>query len=105
MRDRRRLPYRKGDLRSVTNALGQTVETLAYDAFGRPLSVKDANGIVTDYTYHARGWPTSVTVRGCRHSRGPGDPDQLLADRPGATDHRARRQQRFLCLRCGAALD
>ena len=27
--------YRKGDLRSVTNALGQTVETLAYDAFGR----------------------------------------------------------------------
>nr|WP_313287178.1 RHS repeat-associated core domain-containing protein [Stenotrophomonas pavanii] len=56
--------YRKGDLRSVTNALGQTVETLAYDAFGRPLSVKDANGVVTDYTYHARGWPTSVTARG-----------------------------------------
>ncbi|WP_340568935.1 RHS repeat-associated core domain-containing protein [Stenotrophomonas sp. G106K1] len=56
--------YRKGDLRSVTNALGQTVETLAYDAFGRPLSVKDANGVVTDYTYHARGWPTSFTVRG-----------------------------------------
>ncbi|MBH1462382.1 DUF6531 domain-containing protein [Stenotrophomonas maltophilia] len=56
--------FRKGDLRSVTNALGQTVETLAYDAFGRPLSVKDANGVVTDYTYHARGWLTSITVRG-----------------------------------------
>ncbi len=56
--------FRKGDLRSITNALGQTVETLAYDAFGRPLSVKDANGVVTDYTYHARGWPTSITVRG-----------------------------------------
>ncbi|MDA5339507.1 RHS repeat protein [Stenotrophomonas maltophilia] len=56
--------YRRGDLRSVTNALGQTVETLAYDASGRPLSVKDANGVVTDYTYHARGWPTSITVRG-----------------------------------------
>ncbi|MFL0336430.1 RHS repeat-associated core domain-containing protein [Stenotrophomonas maltophilia] len=56
--------YRKGDLRSVTNALGQTIENLAYDAFGRPLSVKDADGVVTDYTYHARGWPTSVTVRG-----------------------------------------
>ncbi len=56
--------YRKGDLRSVTNALGQTVETLAYDALGRPLSIKDANGVVTDYTYHARGWPTSITVRG-----------------------------------------
>lgn len=56
--------FRKGDLHSVTNALGQTVETLAYDAFGRRLSVKDVNGVVTDYTYHARGWPTSVTVRG-----------------------------------------
>ena len=56
--------YRKGDLRSVTNALGQTAETLAYDALGRPLSAKDVNGVVTDYTYHARGWPTSVTVRG-----------------------------------------
>ncbi|MFG6110247.1 RHS repeat-associated core domain-containing protein [Stenotrophomonas nematodicola] len=56
--------YRKGDLHSVTNALGQTVETLAYDAFGRPLSAKDVNGVVTDYTYHARGWPTSVNVRG-----------------------------------------
>ncbi|WP_439448406.1 RHS repeat-associated core domain-containing protein [Stenotrophomonas sp. ATs4] len=56
--------FRKGDLRSVTNVLGQTVETLTYDAFGRPLSVKDANGVVTDYTYHARGWPTSITVRG-----------------------------------------
>ncbi|WP_428701180.1 DUF6531 domain-containing protein, partial [Stenotrophomonas indicatrix] len=56
--------FRKGDLRSVTSALGHTVETLAYDAFGRPLSVRDANGVVTDYTYHPRGWPTSVTVRG-----------------------------------------
>ena len=56
--------FRRGDLRSVTNALGQTVETLAYDALGRPLSMKDANGVVTGYTYHARGWPTSVTVRG-----------------------------------------
>lgn len=56
--------YRKGDLRAVTNALGQMVETLAYDALGRPLSAKDANGVVTDYTYHARGWPTSIIVRG-----------------------------------------
>jgi len=56
--------FRKGDLRSITSALDHTVETLAYDAFGRPLSVRDANGVVTDYTYHPRGWPTSVTVRG-----------------------------------------
>ncbi|WP_353098986.1 RHS repeat-associated core domain-containing protein [Stenotrophomonas lactitubi] len=56
--------FRKGDLRSITSALGHTVETLAYDALGRPLSVRDANGVVTDYTYHPRGWPTSITVRG-----------------------------------------
>jgi RHS repeat-associated protein len=56
--------FRKGDLRSVSNALGHTVETLSYDPFGRPLSVRDANGVMTDYSYHARGWPIAVTVRG-----------------------------------------
>jgi RHS repeat-associated protein len=56
--------YRRGDLRSVTNGLGQSVEVLAYDAFGRPLSVKDANGVITDKTYHPRGWLISTTVRG-----------------------------------------
>ena len=56
--------YRKGDLRSITNALGHSVETLAYDSAGRPVSVKDANGVVTDYTYHPRGWLATATVRG-----------------------------------------
>jgi len=56
--------FRKGDLHTLTNALGHLAETLSYDAVGRPLSIKDANGVVTDYTYHPRGWPTSVTVRG-----------------------------------------
>jgi len=40
------------------------VEVLAYDAFGRPLSVKDANGVITDKTYRPRGWLISTTVRG-----------------------------------------
>jgi len=57
-------PHRKGDLWKVTNALGQVVETQAYDGAGRPLSVKDANGIVTEMTYHPRGWLTSRTVKG-----------------------------------------
>ncbi|MEA9564009.1 MULTISPECIES: DUF6531 domain-containing protein [unclassified Xanthomonas] len=57
-------PYRKGDLWKVTNALGQTTEHLAYDGAGRPLSIKDANGIVTDYSYHPRGWLTASKVRG-----------------------------------------
>lgn len=56
--------YRKGDIRTLTNGLGHSVETLSYDAFGRPLSIKDANGVLTDYSYHPRGWPTMVTVRG-----------------------------------------
>ncbi|MDS0765277.1 RHS repeat-associated core domain-containing protein, partial [Xanthomonas citri] len=56
--------YRKGDRWKVTNALGQTTEYLAYDGAGRPLSIKDANGIVTDYSYHPRGWLTASKVRG-----------------------------------------
>ncbi|WP_372469494.1 hypothetical protein ABQ179_005710 [Xanthomonas dyei] len=56
--------HRKGDLQKTINALGQTTEHLAYDGAGRPLSIKDANGIVTDYSYHPRGWLTATKVRG-----------------------------------------
>jgi RHS repeat-associated protein len=56
--------YRKGDLWKVTNALGQTTETLRYDGAGRVLSVRDANGVVTDFEYHPRGWLTARKVRG-----------------------------------------
>lgn len=56
--------YRKGDLWKVTNALGHVTETLAYDGAGRPQSMKDANGVVTELTYHPRGWLTSRTVKG-----------------------------------------
>ncbi|WLA11449.1 DUF6531 domain-containing protein [Xanthomonas translucens] len=57
-------PHRKGDLWKVTNALGQVTEYLSYDGAGRLLSVKDANGTITDYTYHPRGWLTASKVRG-----------------------------------------
>ncbi|WP_230598319.1 RHS repeat-associated core domain-containing protein [Xanthomonas albilineans] len=56
--------HRKGDLWKVTNALGQVTEYLAYDGAGRVLSVKDANGVITDSTYHPRGWLTARKVRG-----------------------------------------
>ncbi|MFA1752748.1 RHS repeat-associated core domain-containing protein [Xanthomonas campestris] len=56
--------YRRGDLRKIVNPLSQTTEYLAYDGAGRPLSIRDANGIVTDYTYHPRGWLTTTKVRG-----------------------------------------
>jgi len=56
--------YRKGDLRKVTDALGRSVETLGYDPMGRPLSVLDPNGLVTDYVYDARGRLTAAKERG-----------------------------------------
>lgn len=57
-------PYRKGDLWKIVNASGQVTETLRYDGAGRPLSVKDANGVITDFEYHPRGWLTGRKVRG-----------------------------------------
>ncbi|WP_295930601.1 hypothetical protein, partial [uncultured Xanthomonas sp.] len=60
--------HRKGDLWKVTNALSQVTEYLAYDGAGRVLSVKDANGVVTDYMYHSRGWLTASKVRGADDS-------------------------------------
>lgn len=56
--------HRKGDLWKVTDALGRSVETLGYDALGRPLSKLDVNGIATDTSYHVRGWVLSMKVRG-----------------------------------------
>lgn len=56
-------PHRKGDLWKVTNALGQVVEFVSYDKNGRVTRQKDANGTVTDFAYHPRGWLTSRTVR------------------------------------------
>lgn len=56
--------HRKGDLWKVTNALNHATETLRYDSAGRPLSVKDVNGVVTDLEYHPRGWLTARKVRG-----------------------------------------
>ncbi len=57
-------PHRKGDLWKVTNALNQTAETTAYDGAGRALQMKDANNVITDMEYSARGWLTARKVRG-----------------------------------------
>jgi RHS repeat-associated protein len=57
-------PYRKGDLWKVTNAAGQVTEYLAYDYAGQPLSIKDANGVITDLEYSSRGRLTARKVRG-----------------------------------------
>ena len=56
--------YRKGDLWKVTNALGQSVEYVAYDSAGRVRAMRDANGVRTEVEYNARGWLTAGKVRG-----------------------------------------
>jgi RHS repeat-associated protein len=57
-------PHRRGELWKVTNALGQSSEYLRYNGMGRPVSIKDANGIVTDLEFSPRGWLTARKVRG-----------------------------------------
>lgn len=56
--------FKKGDVWKVHNVVGQFSEFFAYDGAGRPLSVKDPNGVITDYEYHPRGWLTASKVRG-----------------------------------------
>jgi YD repeat-containing protein len=40
----------KGDLTSVTDALGHVTSTPSYDANGRPLTIIDPNGVTTSQT-------------------------------------------------------
>ncbi len=54
----------RGNLVSITNALGHSVTLGAYDADGRPGQVTDANGLVTEVSYDARGRLTSRDVGG-----------------------------------------
>lgn len=56
--------FRKGDLWKEVNPLGQVVEYLSYDGAGRVLAQKDANGVLTSFTYHPRGWLASRRVHG-----------------------------------------
>lgn len=51
-----------GDLRAIVNAMGHRIEYLKYDGDGRPVEIRDANGILTSLSYHARGWLQSRTI-------------------------------------------
>jgi YD repeat-containing protein len=55
---------KRGQLASITNAAGHITQVTAYDANGRPLTIIDPNGAITQLTYHARGWLISRTVGG-----------------------------------------
>lgn len=54
--------YTLGDLRTVTNPLGQQTTFTSYDKAGRLLSSTDGNGTVTAQTYYPRGWLQTQTV-------------------------------------------
>lgn len=56
--------YRKGDLWKTVNALGQSREVLGRDGNARPRSVRDANGVITDFEYDAVGRLTARKIRG-----------------------------------------
>lgn len=59
-------PHRKGDLWKVTNALGHVSEILKYGSSRLVLSVKDANGVVTDFEYTARAGKALISARKLR---------------------------------------
>lgn len=55
---------RRGNLMSVTNALGHVTQITSYDANGRPLTIVDPNGLTTTLAYDPRGRITSKNVGG-----------------------------------------
>ena len=56
--------YACGQLRTITNALGQTTSFDSYNAHGQPLTIRDANSVVTTLTYDNRQRLTSQRVAG-----------------------------------------
>ncbi len=52
-----------GYLSRITNAVGHQINITSHDGMGRPLSITDQNGVVTDLEYNARGWLTKSSVR------------------------------------------
>jgi RHS repeat-associated protein len=52
-----------GDLKSTTDGAGLVTNYVSYDKAGRVTRIKDPNGVLTDYTYTARGWLATKTFR------------------------------------------
>ena len=53
----------RGQVWKVTNALGHVTTFNSYDADGRLTQTTDPNGLVTSFTYTARGWLKTRTAR------------------------------------------
>jgi RHS repeat-associated protein len=57
-------PGKRGNVATITNALGHTISITAYNAHGQPLTMTDANGLTTTMTYDARQRLETRTVGG-----------------------------------------
>ncbi|MGH9890733.1 MAG: DUF6531 domain-containing protein, partial [bacterium] len=55
---------KRGNLHTITNALGHVTEITVYNAQGQPLTIVDPNGLTTTLTYDERLRLTSKTVGG-----------------------------------------
>lgn len=55
---------KRGNIATVSNALGHLTRYTAYDLNGRPLSITDPNSVVTTLSYWPRGWLKSMSVAG-----------------------------------------
>lgn len=56
--------HSKGDLRSITNAMGHITLFTAYDARGNLLTSLDPNGVSTNYVYDSRNRVKSISSNG-----------------------------------------
>ena len=52
--------YTRGDLQSITNPAGMMTTFDLYDPAGRILKTTDPKGVVTEMTYTARGWVSTL---------------------------------------------
>ncbi|NKB33806.1 MAG: hypothetical protein GKR91_11975 [Pseudomonadales bacterium] len=52
----------EGYLASTSNPLGHTTQVTSYNSRGLPLSAVDSNNVVTNMTFHPRGWLLTTTV-------------------------------------------
>jgi RHS repeat-associated protein len=52
-----------GNRESATDAAGHITEFLDHDAAGRLLKMRDSNDVVTEMSYHPRGWLLTRTIR------------------------------------------
>ncbi len=77
----------QGLLTRVVNALGHATQYADHDAHGRARHITDPNGLVTQLTYHPRGWLETQTLDGHLTTYGyydTGDPSSV--DLPAGGD-------------------